>query len=132
MTELPIRLDRDGRFFFRGEECIRREITDLFFEKLESDGRGGYQIRLGPQVEPVAVEEAPLRVHNLHEQPGGKLLLILDGGLVEPFDAGTLRFEGDVPWCRARGLDARFTVPGALALGELYFKHGDGPVDVRS
>jgi hypothetical protein len=64
-------------------------------------------------------------VHNLLERGEGKLALILDGGLCEPFDPATLRFEGDVPWCRARGLDARGTVPGALALAELHFRHGD-------
>jgi hypothetical protein len=109
-------LDRDGQFYFEGAPCIRREITDLFFSRLEPDGNGGHRIRLGEQTEPVRVEEAPLRVHALVEREG-KLHVLLDGDLLEPLDVATLRYVGDVPWCRARGLDARFTPSAALALG---------------
>ncbi len=109
-------LDRDGQFYFEGAPCIRREITDLFFAKLEPDGKGGFRIRLGDEVHPVRVEEAPLRVHGLVEREG-KLLVLLDADLLEPLDLTTLRYQGDVPWCRARGLDARFTPSAALALG---------------
>lgn len=110
-----IRLDRDGQFSFRGAPCFRREITDVFFEKLEEDGQGGYRIRLGSELAPVDVEDAPLRVHNILVGDG-RAILVLDGGLSEPLDPSTLRFEGDVPWCRARGLRARFTPVAALAL----------------
>jgi hypothetical protein len=109
-------LDRDGQFFFDGAPCIRREITDLFFASLELDGAGGYRIRLGEDTRPVRVVEAPLRVHALVEREG-RLHVLLDGDLVAPLDVSTLRYEGDVPWCRARGLDARFTPSAALALG---------------
>ncbi|MBI3723462.1 hypothetical protein HY251_05850 [bacterium] len=113
--EPEIRLDRDGQFFFRGAPCVRREITDVFFEKLEEDGAGGYRIRLGSDLAPVAVEEAPLRVWNLMREDG-RIVLVLDGGLTDELDRETLRFEGDVPWCRARGLPARFTPTAALSL----------------
>jgi len=108
-------LDRDGQFYFEGAPCIRREITDLFFAKLERDG-AGYRVRLGQETHPVRVEEAPLRVHGLVERDG-KLFVLLDADLVEPLEVSTLRYEGDVPWCRVRGLDARFTPSAALALG---------------
>jgi hypothetical protein len=127
--EPELRLDREGQFFFGGAPCLKTEITDLFFEKLEPDGVGGYRLSLGPERAAVLVEEAPLRVRNVLSRPGAdgktpQLVLCLDGGLVEPFDPGTLRFQGDVPWCRARGMDARFTPTAALALGELHFRHG--------
>lgn len=109
-------LDREGQFFFGGAPCIRREITDLFFEKLEADDAGGYRVRLGPQLKTVRVQEAPLRVHALVEREE-RLHVRLDGDLEELLDASTLRYEGDVPWCRARGLPARFTPSSALALG---------------
>ena len=112
-----LRLDRDGQFSFRGVPCIRTEITSVFFEKLEADPAGGYRLHLGEQLAPVQVDEAPLRVWNLLEE-GGAFVLCLDGGLREPFDQATLRFEGDVPWCRTRGLPARFTPTGALALAQ--------------
>ena len=114
--ETELFLDREGRFFFGGAPCIRDEITGLFFEKLEEDGRGGYRIRLGPDERPVRVEEAPLRVHHLLEKDG-KHVLVLDAEMVAELDPGTLRYEGDVPWCRARGLGARFTPTAALTLG---------------
>ena len=110
-------LDRHGQFYYRGVPCIRAEITDVFFESLEADPAGGYRLRLGSELAPVAVEEAPLRVTNLVPGETG-LVACLDGGLREPLDPATLRFEGDVPWCRARGLPARFTPTGALALAD--------------
>lgn len=116
VVEPELSLDRGGQFFFGGAPCVRREITDLFFAKLEPDGAGGYRIRLGQQLKPVRVAEAPLRVHGLIEREG-KLHVLLDAELEEPLDAATLRYEGDVPWCRARGMPARFTPTAALALG---------------
>jgi hypothetical protein len=109
-------LDRDGQFFWNGAPCIRREITDVFFAALEPDGAGGCRVRLGKETRPVRVAEAPLRVLSLLER-AGTLHVLLDGDLVEPLALATLRYEGDVPWCRARGLDARFTPTAALALG---------------
>ncbi len=124
--ETELFLDREGRFFFGGAPCIRAEITGLFFEKLEEDGRGGYRIRLGQDERPVRVEEAPLRVFHLigGSAPGppaiekdGKHVLVLDAEMIAELDPKTLRYEGDVPWCRARGLGARFTPTAALSLG---------------
>jgi hypothetical protein len=114
---MELSLDRHGQFFFRGVPCIRPEITDIFFEKLEADPAGGYRVRLGRELAPVAVEEAPLRVSNLIVRDT-VVVCCVDGGLEAPLDAATLRFEGDVPWCLARGLPARFTPTGALALAE--------------
>lgn len=114
--DAELSLDRDGQFWFGGAPCIRREITDLFFQKLERDGAGGYRIRLGAQLKSVQVAEAPLRVHAVAERDG-RLLVLLDADMEEPLDVATLRYEGDIPWCRARGLEARFTPSAALALG---------------
>ena len=118
-----ILLDPAGQFWFGGAPCIRREITDLFFEHLEGDAVGGYRIRLGRETAPVIVLGAPLRVWNLLPGEDG-VTLVLDGGLTEPLDPTTFRFEGDVPWCRARGLDARFTPTAALALADC-LEHDD-------
>jgi hypothetical protein len=107
---------------------VRTEITDVFFEKLEVDGKGGYRIRLGADERPVRVEEAPLRVHHLVEKDG-KHVLVLDAEMLADLDPATLRYEGDVPWCRARGLAARFTPTAALTLGR---EIADGKISLPS
>jgi hypothetical protein len=104
-----IRIDKDGVWFYRGQEMFRREIVNLFYEHLKQDDLGEYLIDLGEDRCYVDVEDAPFVVRSVQTGPVERgtspacLLLSLSDDTLEPLDPETLRIgEDNVMYCRVK------------------------------
>ncbi|HOD28504.1 MAG TPA: DUF1285 domain-containing protein [Syntrophales bacterium] len=129
-----IRIDKDGVWFYRGQEMFRREIVNLFYAHLIQDDRGEYLIDLGEDRCTVDVEDAPFVVRSVHAgsaengNPPACLLLSLSDDTLEPLDPGTLRIGKDnVLYCRVkRGtFETRFSRAAYYQLAERIVYDGE-------
>jgi hypothetical protein len=117
MNEPTLHIDKDGRWFFQGEEITHRKTYLLFCQNLTRDPSGRIILKIGDEQCPVEVEDTPFVVVSLmfHSSAAGGLEsidLVLNDGSQEPLDPSSLRIRPDhVPCCRVRkGLfEARFS-----------------------
>ena len=122
-----IRIDKEGIWYFRGEEMFRRDIVNFFYENLKLDITGRYLIELpgeGGDRCYIDVEDTPFIVRAVHEiEPGteGKkgFIISLSDDSKEELDAATLRVGRDnVLYCTVKdgNFDARFSRAGYYQL----------------
>lgn len=117
MNGSPLRIDKDGHWFFQEEEITHRKTYLLYSRSLTRDESGRIIVRIGREQCPVEVEDAPLLVTTLEFVPAGSdgdeaLWLTLNDETREKLDPDTLRIgAGHVPYCKVRGgmFDARFS-----------------------
>ncbi len=101
-------IHKDGRWFQNGREIVHKEIYRFLNSALEKTPSGEYQVRMGEQICPVEVEDAPFVVLGVTEDRTGDILLELNDGTTEPLSAEGLRIGRDnVPYVHVK--DARFT-----------------------
>jgi hypothetical protein len=60
-----IRIDKDGIWFFRGEEMKRQDILQYFYQHLKMDSNGNYLIEIKNDCCLVTVEDAPYVVRSI-------------------------------------------------------------------
>jgi len=60
-----IRIDREGRWFHKGLEMLRRDFVRFFYEHMEMDSRGRYVIRLSNQTCYLDVEDTAFVVRRV-------------------------------------------------------------------
>ena len=117
MNKSPLRIDKEGRWFFDDEEIIHRKTYLLFSRSLARDESGRTILRIGREQCPVEVEDAPFVVRTLEFilTDGGELKSVwlhLNDETREPLDQETLRIGPEnVPYCRVHGgrFEARFS-----------------------
>jgi hypothetical protein len=117
MNRPPLRIDKEGRWFFHDEEITHRKTYLLFSRNLARDESGQTILRIGQEQCPVEVEDAPFVVQTLEFvlADGGELKSIglrLNDETQEPLDQETLRIGPEnVPYCRVRSgkFEARFS-----------------------
>jgi len=117
MNRSPLRIDKEGRWFFQDEEITHRKTYLLFSQNLTRDESGRTILRIGQEQCLVEVEDAPFVVKSLDFvlSDGGELKsiwLILNDETREQLDQATLRIGAEnVPYCRVRGgkFEARFS-----------------------
>ena len=106
--EIPpcdIRVDKEGIWYYRGAEIVRRDIVELFYRHLERDDLGRYIIHLRGQKCYLEVQDTPFVVWETsitwEEEEPKEILLHLSDGTVENLDPASL-YVGDlsVPYCR--------------------------------
>jgi hypothetical protein len=132
MNESPLRIDKEGRWFFRDEESTHRKTYLLYCRNLTLDESGRVILRIGGEQCPVEVEDVPFVVRTLDFvlTGGGDLKsvwLILNDETREPLLPETLRIGPDhVPYCRVRSgkFEARFS-RGAYQLLSPYIRHDE-------
>ena len=73
MKKSPLRIDKEGRWFFDDEEIIHRKTYLLFSRSLARDESGRTILRIGREQCPVEVEDAPFVVRTLE-------FILADGG----------------------------------------------------
>ncbi len=117
MNQGSIRIDKEGRWFFQGEEITHRRTYLLYNRHLTRDEAGRIILKIGQEVCPVEAEDAPFVVKTLEftaEEKGGmkSVDLILNDESREPLIPETLRIAPDhTPYCRVRDgmFEARFS-----------------------
>jgi hypothetical protein len=73
-----ISIDREGKWFHKGAEMVRREIIRFFCDCIEVDSLGRYVIRLGEEQCYLDVEDTPFVVQRAQfQESGGSQMFIL-------------------------------------------------------
>jgi hypothetical protein len=132
MKKAAIWIDKEGHWFFQGQEITHRKTYLLYNRHLTHDETGRIILRVGKEVCPVEVEDTPFVVTSLilstSEQGGLESIgLILNDESKEPLLPETLRIGKDhIPYCRARGgiFEARFS-RGAYQLLVPFIQHDE-------
>lgn len=119
LANKPIRVDARGQWL-HGSDPILARVAAFFCKHVVVAENGNYAIRIGPQVQPLLVDDTAFWVRSMSWEGGaGKgidpqaiehLLLHLSDGQVERLDARTLMQSADnVLYCRL--LRQGFSVP---------------------
>ncbi len=87
-----IRLDREGRWFHRGEPFTNRKLVDLFNRSVRPLEGGGFVIQVGREIYPIHVEDTAYFVHaiDLTQSPA---VIELSDGTSEPLALETLVYD---------------------------------------
>ena len=117
MNRGSIWIDKEGRWFFQGEEITHRKTYLLYNRHLTRDQAGRMILKMGQETCPVEVEDAPFVVKTLNfisAEQGGLMSveLILNDESREPLVPETLRIgPNHTPYCRVRDgmFEARFS-----------------------
>jgi hypothetical protein len=111
------RIDKEGRWYYEGEEITHRRTYLLYARNLTRDESGRILLQVDQERCPVEVEDAPYIVKTLNflPAPGGGIKgieLILNDETREELKPETLRIGDDhVPYCQVREgmFEARFS-----------------------
>jgi hypothetical protein len=117
MKTSPIKIDKEGRWFFQGEEITHRKTYLLYCRSLTRDDSGRMILRVGREECPVEVEDAPFVVMTLEFVPPGPngeegIWITLNDETREKLAPQTLRIGPEnIPYCRVRNgmFEARFS-----------------------
>jgi hypothetical protein len=117
METPPIKIDKEGRWFYQGEEITHRRTYLLFCRSLTRDESGRILLRVGREECPVEVEDVPFVVATMEFVSPGPIgreaiWLTLNDETREKIDPETLRIGPDhVPYCQVRDgmFEARFS-----------------------
>jgi hypothetical protein len=129
-----IAIDKEGVWYYQGQEMIRKDIVQYFSQHLKLDDSGRYVILIGNDQEYVQVEDSPLVVRNLGRVPAedsgeDKIELYLSDGSWENLDPETLRISDEhIPYCRVRQntINARFSRAAYYALSQFINEDEEG------
>jgi len=130
MNEPPLRIDKEGRWFFENEEITHRKTYLLYCRHLARDESGRFILRIGQEECLVKVEDAPFVVKTLQFIPaddGGlkSIWLVLNDETREPLNPESLRIgPNNVLYCQVRRgmFEARFS-RGAYQLLFPFIQH---------
>ena len=117
MNEPHFWIDKEGRWFYQGEEITHRRTYLLYSRNLTLDGKGRLLLRLGKEECRVEVEDAPYIVKSVDfigpdRGPLKGIDLLLNDETREPLQPATLKVgKKNVLYCRVRGgmFSARFS-----------------------
>jgi hypothetical protein len=117
MKTPPMRIDKEGRWFYQGEEITHRKTYLLYCRSLTRDESGGIILRIGGEECPVEVEDAPFVVMTVEIISAGPeaeedIWLTLNDETREKLIPETLRIGPDnIPYCQVRNglFEARFS-----------------------
>ncbi len=126
-----ILIDKEGHWFHKGMEMVRRDFIRLFYRNMEIDQTGRYIIAMAGDRCYVDVEDTPFVVWRTtvenDDREGTLFSLYLSDDSREALDPETLSVgDGDVLYCRVRnrGFPARFSRPAYYQLAE-YIEEGE-------
>jgi len=134
-VELPpsfIRIDKEGVWYYRGNEMFRKDIVKLFYENLKRDEQGNYYIELENDLASLEVEDAAYVVTAVYklgsnDEGNERISVLLNDETLEELDCGSLRIEdNNVLYCTVKpvGHKARFLRASYYQIAE-YFDYDD-------
>lgn len=108
ISSCHIRIDKEGVWYYGGEEIFRKEIVFLFYEHLRQDQSGKFIIEMGEERCYVEVEDTPFVIKSvdrtLSDIDNREIIYLhLTDGTLETLDPATLWTGKDnVLYCRIR------------------------------
>ncbi|MBW2558928.1 MAG: DUF1285 domain-containing protein [Deltaproteobacteria bacterium] len=126
IPSLPIRIDKEGDWYYRGARMFRKDILKLFFENLKRDELGRYLIEFEGDRCLIEVEDTPFVVKtsgmdNSGDRENESIEILLSDFTSEKLDPSTLRMSMDnVLYCsiKDRKFEARFSRSGYYQIAE--------------
>lgn len=108
-NNLEIRIDKDGIWYFHGEEMKRQDIVQYFYQNLKKDSDGNYLIKIGNDCCLVNVEDTPYVIRSVavscSKYDGQPCIeMSLTDGSSEELNHDTPLWTGDgnVMYCRVK------------------------------
>jgi hypothetical protein len=119
-------VDKDGVWYYRGNEMFRKEFVNLFYQNLTRDGFGKYIIEMANDRCYIEVEDAPFVVKSVYKSKSEKngretISILLNNSDMDELDLSTLQIkENNVLYCSVKNktFDARFSRAGYYQLAE--------------
>ena len=132
---LPIRVDKEGLWYYQGALMFRKDILEVFFQNLKKDEEGRYLVDLEGDRTFIEVEDTPIVVeavakHDSSNQEGESIEIFLSDSTSEILDPLTLRMSTEnVLYCGIRNgmFEARFLRSAYYQVAE-FIEH-DGEKD---
>jgi len=126
----PIRIDRNGIWYYRDMEMTRFDIVQYFYRHLQRDSNGQYRITVADEQCPIQVDDVPYVVRSVSrhfsEGSGRQCMVVsLSDGSFEELNPETIRIGKDnVMYCRVKQGNhyARFSRKAYYQLSE-YIEH---------
>jgi len=129
--ELPpslIRIDKEGVWYYKGNEMFRKDIVKLFYQNLKRDESGSYYIDLDNDLAALEVEDTAYVVTAVNKlgspaEGNERISVLLNDETMEELDCETLRIgEDNVLYCsvKADGHDARFLRSSYYQIAEFF------------
>lgn len=107
----PIRIDKEGRWYYEDKEIINENVLAAFCNALEKDHEGKYRIVIESELCYVHVEDTPFVVSSIRGDEETGLYVLLNTSALHRLDPSTLSIgENNVLYCRLQdGMKVRFT-----------------------
>ena len=133
--ELPpsfIRIDKEGVWYYKGNEMFRKDIVKLFYENLKRDESGSYYIELENDLASLEVEDTAYVVTAVDKlgstaEGNERISVLLNDETLEELDCESLRIGQDnVLYCTVKSVchKARFLRTSYYQIAE-YFDYDD-------
>ena len=121
-----ISIDKEGNWFYQGQQIVNRQVCLLFSQSLEQDGSGRYILRIGQETCPIGVEDTPFVVTDIYPVSEGdsaisSFTIRLNDETEEVLNLDMLQVGKDnVLYCEVKGgkFRARFLRPSYYRLAE--------------
>lgn len=128
-----LRIDKEGKWYYKGSEIVNPLIFELFCEALEMDEEGRYRIVLEHEMCYVEVEDTPFVVVSLRGELDTGLSLLLNTKKLCRFDPGALCFgDGNVMYCTLPdGMKVRFSRAAYYMLAHMMEEDGEGNIVLK-
>jgi hypothetical protein len=126
-------IDKEGTWLYNGQPIVNKAIYLFFNQNLEYSPAGGYQVRVGAEVSPVAVEDTPFVVTDvvlvsMPQQGEGFFKIFLNDETEEELNMESLSAGKDnVLYCAVKSgkFKARFLRPSYYRLTEHMQQEGE-------
>jgi hypothetical protein len=129
--ELPpsfIRIDKEGVWYYKGNEMFRKDIVKLFYQNLKRDESGRYYIDLENDLASLEVEDTAYVVTAVDKfgspaEGNERISILLNDETQEELDCKSLRIGDDnILYCtvKAAGHGARFLRSSYYQIAEFF------------
>ena len=129
--ELPpsfIRIDKEGTWYYKGNEMFRKDIVKLFYQNLKRDESGSYYIELECDLASLEVEDTAYVVTAVHKsgsrsEGNERISVLLNDETREELDCDSLRIgDQNILYCTVKddGHGARFLRASYYQIAEFF------------
>jgi len=123
-----IRIDREGTWYYKGNEMFRKDIVKLFYQNLKRDESGKYYIELENDLASLEVEDTAYVVTAVYKsgsrgEGNERISVLLNDETLEELDCASLRIGAqNILYCtvKADGHDARFLRSSYYQIAEFF------------